>query len=517
MFVAIERDTALKRAEKFLRQGKLESAIEEYVRLTDEQPNDWNAINALGDLYLRAGNTERAVAEFVRVADHLFQEGFLPKASALYKKALKVQPRHEHTMSQLADIAKRQGLLADAAMYLRQLLDGRRAQDDQKGIAEVLSRLRALEEDATEAPASSASKISAAVAQPEPIEQPEPSAADEARAMFDEARSLLSSGDDLRGRAMLTRVLTLDPSRHSEALQLALDLAAEGRVESGFGCVDVLSDAALLDGDWMRAIEALQTFIVAAPNLAASIKLVELCVDHGAEDHLRLAQAQLVDAYLQQGSGMEARVIAEDLLEQEPESEVHAERLRRALALLDVPDANAIVAEVRSRRQPVAVAFEEDVPVAPAVAPEAVEAIEIDLSEALSGIGATPLPQADPTVLLKRAMEHVHAGRIDNALAELQAAAAQPRTRARAAAELGRLYNMRDELATAVQWYELAADGPSPSQDEAFAVMYELADALARLGESSRALAILIDLDAEAGGYRDVRMRIDQLAGRQNP
>ena len=43
--------------------------------------------------------------------------------------------------------------------------------------------------------------------------------------------------------------------------------------------------------------------------------------------------------------------------------------------------------------------------------------------------------------------------------------------------------------------------------------MYDLADALALLGEASRALAILIDLDAEAGDYRDVRARIEQLAG----
>ncbi len=101
----IDRETTLRTAERLLRQGRLDGAIAEYVRLTDDQPRDWNSINTLGDLYVRAGNHERAVAQFVRIADHLFDEGFLPKAAALYKKALKVKPDHEHTLFRLSEIA----------------------------------------------------------------------------------------------------------------------------------------------------------------------------------------------------------------------------------------------------------------------------------------------------------------------------------------------------------------------------------------------------------------------------
>jgi hypothetical protein len=42
-------------------------------------------------------------------------------------------------------------------------------------------------------------------------------------------------------------------------------------------------------------------------------------------------------------------------------------------------------------------------------------------------------------------------------------------------------------------------------------VLYDLADTLERLGERDRALAIMIELDAESGGYRDVRARIERL------
>ena len=42
-----------------LRQGKLDAAIAEYLRVVEDQPRDWNAANMLGDLYARAGQSTR--------------------------------------------------------------------------------------------------------------------------------------------------------------------------------------------------------------------------------------------------------------------------------------------------------------------------------------------------------------------------------------------------------------------------------------------------------------------------
>ena len=62
--VPVDRDETLRRAEKLLRQGKLDGAIAEYVQLVTDQPDDWNSMNALGDLYVRAGHSDHAVAWF---------------------------------------------------------------------------------------------------------------------------------------------------------------------------------------------------------------------------------------------------------------------------------------------------------------------------------------------------------------------------------------------------------------------------------------------------------------------
>src|SRR5690348_18480310 len=112
MKVAIDRDSALKKAEKLLRQGRLDSAIAEYERLVQDQPQDLTTANVLGDLYVRAGQRESAVAQYLRIATHLEREGFFSKAAALYKKILKIKPDDEDVLERAAGIAVRQGLLA---------------------------------------------------------------------------------------------------------------------------------------------------------------------------------------------------------------------------------------------------------------------------------------------------------------------------------------------------------------------------------------------------------------------
>ena len=147
----VDRKATLKKAEKLLQQGKLAGAIEQYVKLVEHQPDDWSTINALGDLYVRVGDGEQATVRFVAVADHLFEEGFLPKAAAHYKKALKVKADHEHSLTRLVDIAERQGMAVDAAGYLRQLSKLRRERGDKVGVEECLIRLAKLADNSGDA------------------------------------------------------------------------------------------------------------------------------------------------------------------------------------------------------------------------------------------------------------------------------------------------------------------------------------------------------------------------------
>ena len=132
-----DREGTLRKAEKLLRQGKLDLAIAEYRSVIEDQPTDLNTANALGDLYFRAGQVDKAVAEYGRIADHLATEGFLPKAVALYKKILKIKPDDERAMWLLGGVSARQGLLVEARSQFLTLLERRRRRGDRRGLAEV--------------------------------------------------------------------------------------------------------------------------------------------------------------------------------------------------------------------------------------------------------------------------------------------------------------------------------------------------------------------------------------------
>jgi tetratricopeptide (TPR) repeat protein len=218
--VPIDRVETLKKAEKLLRQGKLDGAIAEYVRLVEDQPKDWNSINALGDLYVRAGQPDKAVAQFTRVADYLIAEGFFPKAAALYKKILKFKADDEHTILQLAELAAKQGVMVDAKAYFRQVGEQRKKARNERGWAEIMFRIAALD------PADGESKVVAARA---------------AQAINDipKAVSLLQDAADAYEKAKrvpdvlaaLAEALALDPSDAALRARLLNGLIGSGDIE----------------------------------------------------------------------------------------------------------------------------------------------------------------------------------------------------------------------------------------------------------------------------------------------
>jgi tetratricopeptide (TPR) repeat protein len=140
-----DRDATLKAAEKALKLGKVDVAIAEYVKVVEAQPRDWNTANALGDLYVRANRIEKGVQQYTRIADHLAEEGFYPKAAALYKKILKIKPDDEYATLQSGDLAAKSGKLLEAKGYFEQIMARRQKKGDKKGATEIAIRLGTLD------------------------------------------------------------------------------------------------------------------------------------------------------------------------------------------------------------------------------------------------------------------------------------------------------------------------------------------------------------------------------------
>jgi len=141
----IDRAVTLRNAEKLIRQGKLDAAIAEFLRIVEDQPQDWNAKNTLGDLYARAGQVDKAIDQFMEIADNLNEEGAVARAGAVYKKILKLKPDHERGLWQVSDILGSQGLYADARAHLNTLIELRRAKGDTRGALQAKIRLGSLD------------------------------------------------------------------------------------------------------------------------------------------------------------------------------------------------------------------------------------------------------------------------------------------------------------------------------------------------------------------------------------
>ena len=64
----------------------------------------------------------------------------------------------------------------------------------------------------------------------------------------------------------------------------------------------------------------------------------------------------------------------------------------------------------------------------------------------------------------------------------------------------------------AIEWLERAVEAPAPGVSETCELLYDLGAILESAGETSRALAVFLELQADAAGYRDVAARIERLA-----
>ncbi|HXG67663.1 MAG TPA: tetratricopeptide repeat protein, partial [Blastocatellia bacterium] len=121
--MSLNKSKALRTAEKYVLQGKIPAAIEEYKKVVDADPSDLTTINTLGDLYVRAGRIQDAIANFSRIAESYREGGFTLKAIAMLKKISKLDPTNVETAMKLANLYSQQGLLVEARQQYLQVAD----------------------------------------------------------------------------------------------------------------------------------------------------------------------------------------------------------------------------------------------------------------------------------------------------------------------------------------------------------------------------------------------------------
>ena len=121
--MAVKREKVVRTAEKYVQRGKINAAIREYRKVLAEQPDDATTLNRVGDLYARSDQIEEAIGLFTQIAENYTADGFFPKATAIYKKIIKLDPTRLGVYEQLAELYHRQGLLNEARTQYQVLAD----------------------------------------------------------------------------------------------------------------------------------------------------------------------------------------------------------------------------------------------------------------------------------------------------------------------------------------------------------------------------------------------------------
>jgi tetratricopeptide (TPR) repeat protein len=519
---AVER--LMKVAADFQERGKIAESLQALDEAIGFDPNNADVRTALVSGLMQAGELDRAsrfansAREFKAIAAELYARGRADEALAALERALTEEPDDTDTRGQL----------------VRSFI-GRRE----------FERARTW--------------VSGDVTDPE--------------LLLNLAEIELASGNGPQGRGLLQRVLEAEPARREQIVLLGCRLC-ETKPDTAFECIDVATDAAVADHDWPAAASALHEYVTrVSGHIPALMKLVEVCVDGGLEATMYTAQAQLADAYLLAGRPNEARVIAEDLVAREPWERSNIERFRRALIALGEPDPDGVIADRLSGDSPfmsidlgfdlneIPGAEEKDPPKGEAApsegdgkhgpapidlssilgdaggaARDSGDGFEIDLSDALGDLGTeTAGASASGTEELERVFEDFReeasrqggdtagqqfrlglmyrdAGQVPEAIKALQQAVRSPRHRFEAAAALARLHRDRGAVAEAIEWFERATQAASPTAAAGHDVLYDLAQLLVQSGEADRALAVFLELQADAPDFRDVSLQIERLS-----
>lgn len=121
--MAIDRAKVTKQAEGYMAAGKLDRAVEEFLKLLDDKPDDFNLMNRIGDAFLQAKKNPEALDMFKRAALGYERGGFIPKAAAIYKKARRVAAEDVDVAGHLAEMYRQTNMIKDAIQVHIEIAD----------------------------------------------------------------------------------------------------------------------------------------------------------------------------------------------------------------------------------------------------------------------------------------------------------------------------------------------------------------------------------------------------------
>ena len=334
--MALDREKALKDAERLLQQGRADEGLRVLERAAKSNPADLPALNRMGDLLARVGRRDEAIGYYEQIAARFGQSGFLPKAVAMYKKILRLDPDRTESLYRLGELYVRQKLPREARAHLLRAAERfLEAREYARG-REAYEKLVAAEPDDPRHRVRLAESRAAAGETAEAAEE-----------LVRVAAELQKSGEIDQAEMTYQRAAELSPAEAEPMIGVAACLKSRASVDEAIRYLEercagdspdpaVLGELACYYQEAGRSEDARKTLLGGA---AAEIrpesfeKLFSLCREQGTVDAL-WAEVDLLFAGWT-NDGEQARVLS--LLERlsRLESDGHIPALRRMLDLFE--------------------------------------------------------------------------------------------------------------------------------------------------------------------------------------
>jgi tetratricopeptide (TPR) repeat protein len=391
-----DKSKAMRSAERYLSQGKIRDAINEYRKVVDHEPRDIVTLNMLGDLYSKDADVHSAVNCYRSVAEHYSNQGFAQKAIAVYNKISRLQPGSLEVSQKLAELYKQKGSLKEAKSHYETLAEHYNKQGRRVEALEILNEIASLDpnnvevylkvadahlqdgrlEEAAEAFCNAGDRFLRHSSYDDAFESFEKALAidlNNARAIGgavhvkfamnlpQEAISLIESRlePDPLNRDMLTllaevqlrlsdaaaaeqtllRLVEVDPSCYMKCLDLASLYSSLGDVESSVRILTIASEHMLVGGQASELQARLETIDASEPGRLDVVRLLaRFCSWQKDDEHMRTTLVRLAEIAGREGSLDDERYALSQLVIMMPQETSYAERLKAVNKELGIPD-----------------------------------------------------------------------------------------------------------------------------------------------------------------------------------
>ena len=505
-------------------RGDKAGAAEIVVRLGSLDPGDFDAPYARGPHAGEMGDDEGAAARFRALYGDLLEKDREADALQALRQAVELVPHDQESRLVLARAAVLSGDFESARAYL-----DRHTAGDDPTLQMALLEMDLRSGDLEEARELMRSLLARGTEQRQRVTElawatapGSPEAAFVAiEALVDAAEA---AGDFADAAALLHEFATRVPNQIPALLRM-IEVCVDGGLETTmYEAQAQLADAYLSAGQAVEARVIAEDLVAREPWERAHIERFRRA--------LMLLRVPDPDMLIASRLSGEVPFTAHD---------VFAERAAQMPAAEPLPAVEEpLVVETFAPDPP---PVEEPPPAPPAEvpvldgAPPAESSEEIDLNTALGDFSAPlekpqPIPVSRLPTLQDNAMgddqgqsgadqsaqhmtlarTYIEMGLLDEAVGPLEIASKAPRFRFEAASQLGRIFRDQGDVAKAIEWLERAAEAPAPNEEDSRALLYDLGSMVEASGDTARALAVFLELQSEAGDYRDVAERVERLA-----